>query len=384
MARKTTRRRQSRRSAQLDFAALEITGGLLPTEVVSLIAAGDAGEQDSESYGILKGLKLRDEIARFYQIGLAHWDTFEMNRAGNKSAPISFVQSLLRDCFGFNTLEKSSGKIFEDRSFPVNFAAESGRIPVIVSPLASEESNRLGIDEALDQFGDGSRKRSATQLLQEYLNADDEALWGIVTDGSVLRIMRDNASLTRPAWIEINFEKIFEDGLFPDFSATWLILHASRFGTTGTNPSDCSLERWKEKSRLDGAAAKENLRLGVEAALLELGTGFLKHPANEALRDALQTGELKGQNYYEELLRLIYRLIFLFAAEDRNLLHAPNTSNTVRKAYLGGYSLDRLRDRCTRNGSLDQNVDAWEGMKALFEALNSGQAALGLTALWVV
>ena len=94
MARNTTRRRQSRRSAQLDFAALEITGGLLPTEVVSLIAAGDAGEQDSESYGILKGLKLRDEIARFYQIGLAHWDTFEMNRAGNKSAPISFVQSL--------------------------------------------------------------------------------------------------------------------------------------------------------------------------------------------------------------------------------------------------------------------------------------------------
>ena len=381
MARNTTRRRQSRRSAQLDFAALEITGGLLPTEVVSLIAAGDAGEQDSESYGILKGLKLRDEIARFYQIGLAHWDTFEMNRAGNKSAPISFVQSLLRDCFGFNTLEKSSGKIFEDRSFPVNFAAESGRIPVIVSPLASEESNRLGIDEALDQFGDGSRKRSATQLLQEYLNADDEALWGIVTDGSVLRIMRDNASLTRPAWIEINFEKIFQDGLFPDFSATWLILHASRFGTSGTNPSDCSLERWKEKSRLDGAAAKENLRLGVEAALLELGTGFLKYPANEALRDALQTGELKGQNYYEELLRLIYRLIFLFAAEDRNLLHAPNTSNTVRKAYLGGYSLDRLRDRCTRNGSLDQNVDAWEGMKALFKALNSGQAALGLTAL---
>ena len=46
MARNTTRRRQSRRSAQLDFAALEITGGLLPTEVVSLIAAGDAGEQD--------------------------------------------------------------------------------------------------------------------------------------------------------------------------------------------------------------------------------------------------------------------------------------------------------------------------------------------------
>ena len=322
MARNTTRRRQSRRSAQLDFAALEVVGGLLPTDVVTQIAAGDAGEQSDENYGVIKGLKLRDEIARFYQIGLAHWETFEMNRAGNASAPIGFVQSLLRDCFGFGTLQKSTGKVFSERRFPINFAAESGRVPVIISPAAAEGNNGLGIDEAHEQFGDGTRKRSATQLLQECLNADEEALWGIVCDGNTLRILRDNASLTRPAWIEVNFEKIFQNGLFPDFSATWLILHASRFGSSGTNPSDCSLERWKEKVAWTGAA-KENLRLGVEAALIELGSGFLSHEANANLRQALVDGNLKGQTYYEELLRLIYRLIFLFAAEDRNLLACP-------------------------------------------------------------
>ena len=138
MARNTTRRRQSRRSAQLDFAALEVVGGLLPTDVVTQIAAGDAGEQSDENYGIIKGLKLRDEIARFYQIGLAHWETFEMNRAGNASAPIGFVQSLLRDCFGFSTLQKSTVKVLSERSFPINFAAESGRVPVIISPVAAE------------------------------------------------------------------------------------------------------------------------------------------------------------------------------------------------------------------------------------------------------
>ncbi len=34
-------------------------------------------------------------------------------------------------------------------------------------------------------------------------------------------------------------------------------------------------------------AARDKLRLGVEAALAELGQGFIEHPANSALRQAL-------------------------------------------------------------------------------------------------
>jgi hypothetical protein len=381
MARMTKRRKQSRRSARLDFAAIEVVGGLLPTDVIAQIAAGDASEQSDEKYGVPKGLKLRDEIARFYQIAHAQWEVFEEAKSANASAPIGFVQSLLSECFGFKSLAKASPKTLSERVFPVNFSAENGRIPVIIAPPAPADSRKPGIDEALSQFGDDTRKRSATQLLQEYLNADEDALWGIACDGSVLRILRDNASLTRPAWIEVNFEKIFTEGLFPDFSAVWLLLHASRFGVDGTSPSDCPLERWKERSRLDGAAAKDYLRLGVEAALIELGRGFIQHPYNTELREKFQSGELKRQAYYEELLRLVYRIIFLFAAEDRDLLHAPNTSDTARKAYLGGYSLHRLRERSVRNASLDKNIDAWEGMKSLFNALSSGQPALGLVAL---
>ena len=218
MARLVKRRKQSRRSNRLDFAAIEVSGGLLPTDLIAQIAAGDAANQSDQSYNIPKGLKLRDEIARFYQIALAHWKSFEVAKETNTSAPIGFVQNLLGDCFGFTTLEKSTVKIFLERSFPINFSAESGRIPVVIAPSASTDSRKLGIDEALSQFGDGTRKRSATQLLQEYLNADEDALWGIICDGTTLRLLRDNASLTRPAWIEVNLEKIFSEGLFPDFS----------------------------------------------------------------------------------------------------------------------------------------------------------------------
>ena len=381
MGKPAKRSRQSRRVARLDFAAIEIAGALLPPEIVTRAAAFDMPEQSDEGYGVLPGLKLRDEIARYYQIALAHWERFSAVRDGNVSAPQRFVLDLLTDCFGFANIAETGPVILSDRRFPIRHASHDGRVPIVIAPPAPAESRKAGIDEAIAPFGDETRRRSATQLLQEYLNADEDALWGIASDGCTLRLMRDNVSLTRPAWIEANLEKILTEGLFADFSALWLVIHASRFGAMDASPSDCPLERWRERGRIDGSAAKEKLRLGVEAALIELGAGFLENPANADLRDALITGKLTRQAYYEELLRLVYRLIFLFAAEDRGLLHTPNAPDATRKAYRQGYAVGRLRERCTRNTSLDRHHDAWDGLRALFDALAKGETRLGLAAL---
>ena len=40
-----------------------------------------------------------------------------------------------------------------------------------------------------------------------------------------------------------------------------------------------------------------------------------------ALRERLQDGSLGVNDYFQELLRLVYRLLFLFCAEERDLLH---------------------------------------------------------------
>ena len=39
---------------------------------------------------------------------------------------------------------------------------------------------------------------------------DEGALWGLCSNGVRLRLMRDNASLTRPAYIEADLRRIFE------------------------------------------------------------------------------------------------------------------------------------------------------------------------------
>ena len=56
-------------------------------------------------------------------------------------------------------------------------------MPIVVAPLIDPGQRRTGLDVLHQAFADGPRRRSATLLLQEYLNASDEALWGLATDG---------------------------------------------------------------------------------------------------------------------------------------------------------------------------------------------------------
>ncbi len=77
MAARPIRRRRSRANARLDLAALEIAGALLTPDIVARIAAFDASEQTEAGYGVPPGLKVRDEIARYFRIGEALWSRFE-------------------------------------------------------------------------------------------------------------------------------------------------------------------------------------------------------------------------------------------------------------------------------------------------------------------
>jgi hypothetical protein len=191
--------------------------------------------------------------------------------------------------------------------------------------------------------------------------------------------MRDNASFTRPAYIEVDLGAIFRDEMFADFTAIWLLIHASRFGAEGAPPGDSPLERWREAGQRAGTAARERLRGSVADTLLTLGQGFLD--ANPDLRARLDERTLSMQAWFEQLLRVVYRLIFLAVAEDRDLLLSPGISPAVRSLYLDGYGFAHLRDRSVRRSAHDHHFDAWEGAKIVFRALERGEKLLGLPAL---
>lgn len=102
----------------------------------------------------------------------------------------------------------------------------------------------------------------------------------------------------------------------------------------------------------------------------------------------MRSGELDSQDYYRELLRLVYRLIFLFTAEDRHdegtgreLLLDPAAPDEAAERYRRFYSTVRLRSLAgRRRGS--RHPDLWFGLRRVIEALGSdGATSLALPAL---
>ena len=254
----------------------------------------------------------------------------------------------------------------------VTCIAGGRRVPVIVVP-PSESLERRSPTLSTD------RSRSPMFSLQDYLNEHDEALWGLATNGVYLRLLRDNASLTRPAHIEADLSQIFANEDAASFAALWLLIHRSRFGEAGTPATDCALERWRETGAREGEAARDRLAGQVEVALRVLGSSFLD--ANPSLAARLQSGALSLTVWFNELLRLVYRLIFLMVAEDRNLLHPTNAKRDARTLYIDGYGLAMLRAHCVRGATWDRHYDRYEGMKVVFRALATGEDALALPAL---
>ena len=226
----------------------------------------------------------------------------------------------------------------------------------------------------------GAAGASPHSLVQELLNRSSRHLWAFVSNGLQLRVLRDNASLTRQAFVEFDLETMFADEVFDDFVVLWLTCHQSR--VEATEPADCWLEQWTAAAAEAGTRARDELRSGVEAAIEALGAGFVAHPASSVLRERLRSGELSTFEYYRQLLRLIYRLLFLFVAEDRHLLHPPGAGDAEQRRYARYYSLSHLRTLAGRRRG-GPHPDLWRSLTVVFDGLGrpDGIPELGLPGL---
>lgn len=366
---------RSRKSKGLATGAVSVEGSLIAPAMLARIAAHEADGQKEADYAIPKGLTLRDEIARYFRIGQAQFQSLMAADAPSTSKTVAFTESLLRDVLGFTGVQRVGTRTQDGRQYAVTLEAVGGRVPVVVVPPSDE------LDRASTHLPSDGRKRSAASAIQDWLNANDNALWGFACNGERLRLVRDNSSLTRPAYIEANLRQIFEAEDFAGFTALWLLAHASRFGGDGDVATNSHLERWRDAGSKEGLAARERLRIGVEDALRILGHGLVSHPANDALRVRLDGDALPLNDFFGQLLRTVYRLIFLLAAEDRDLLHPPSASAAARRLYAEGYSLRALRDRSVRRAAWDRYDDKWQGLQITFASLARGEPALGLPGL---
>lgn len=388
----------ARPTTELVYQAIRIEGGLIPANELARLTTlqtPDKTEQTDSHYLIPKGLKLRDEVARYWKIGQTLWTDFQTLRQrkdvdAHQVSVRNFLVPLMRDVLGFTDLIAGATVDASGHTYNIGYAARKGRLPVVLA------GHTQLLDAPTERFGESNpdtgktRRRSPFMLAQEALNASDQSLWAITSNGLSLRILRDNPSLTRPSYIEVDLEALFSEDLYADFTAFWLLAHASRFGAPDAEPDDCPWERWRTAGQEAGVTIRSNLRYQVTEALRALGTGFLSHPANTHLREQLQKHSegLGKQAFFEELLGLVYRLIFLSTVEDRMdsttgrpLIFIPSTSPEVQQRYLSGYSLTWLRERAVRRSSFDTHNDLWQALSITFDSLAIGEPLLGLPAL---
>lgn len=227
----------------------------------------------------------------------------------------------------------------------------------------------------------GAAERAPHALVQELLNRSDEHLWGIVTNGRVLRLLRDSTNLSVQSYVEFDLEAMFDGELFSDFVLLYLMAHQSRVEVRheGGTPSDCWLETWRTEAIATGTRAMELLRDGVQRAIEELGGGFLA--STPQLRERFRANEVSKEAYHAALLQLVYRLLFLFVAEDRDALLSPAASAQTRERYEDYYSTARLRRRARRLGT--RHTDAWQTLQVVIAGLGreEGCRELGLPGL---
>jgi hypothetical protein len=344
------------------FTTIRTEGGVLPADLLQRIAAGDKGLEglDPASYHLVAGEKINEVVNRAWNALTGKWQSFRAvaeklpeGDPGTTATRDRWLLPLFQE-LGYGRLQTAKAIEIDDRSYPVSHGWQNTPIHLV------------GCNVDLDRRTPGVPGATRTTphgLVQELLNRSDASirtgvcphLWAFVSNGKRLRILRDNKSLTRQSYVEFDLESMFEGEVYADFVMLWLLCHQSR--VEGERPEQCWLEKWSRAAQEQGTRALEQLRVGVERAIAALGSGFLAHPENRDLREKLRTGGLGTHDYYRQLLRLVYRLLFLFVAEDRDLLLDPNADEAAKDRYLRFYATGRLRrlaerQRGTRHGDL--------------------------------
>ena len=369
------------RKARQHFTTIRTEGGILPPDILLRVAELDKslGGLTPDEYHLPSGDRINEAISRAWSLLVPAWRSFRKDHltlpTGDTGARLTRDRWLLPlfQQLGYGRLTARGAVRARDREYPISHGWELSPIH-LVGCNTDLDTRTAGVA--------GAAKSSPHSLVQVFLNESEAHRWGFLSNGFRLQVLRDNASLARKSFVEFDLQAMMDGEVYADFRILWLLCHQSRVEPRGGSAIDCWLEKWTKVAQDEGTRALDTLRHGVENAIRILGRGFVSHPANTALKDRLRTGALDQQDYYRQLLRVVYRLLFLFIAEDRGGLLRPDADEAAKSRYLRYYSVDRFRSLVEAGTPGSPHADLWHGLSVVFNALESdGAPSLGLPAL---
>lgn len=365
----------------MNYPSVRIEGAILSPDILDRL--DDSPGQKPQEFGFDHSIKVKDEIVRAWADAQDYWRIFQRKLEALKpdSPATTETRNLwvvpLLGLLGYQLEYQAKGVELNDKNYPISHRI-TNRGQAAVHIIGYREAS--GLDKKPER---ATVRMSAHALVQEYLNLSDQ-VYGLVTNGRLLRLLRDSSRLVKLTYLEFDLDRIFTDGLFADFAVLYRLLHVSRLPSSPETTDQSLVERYHVDSLESGARIRDGLSKAVEQAILSFANGFLTHPGNEELRQTIRSGDLKPDAYYHGLLRLIYRLLFLLVIEERDLVYPASVPSGTRELYNRYYSLQRLRRLSEKRYLADhRHNDLWLSLLAtfrLFEADGPG-SKLGLAPL---
>ncbi|HQU93724.1 MAG TPA: N-6 DNA methylase, partial [Pyrinomonadaceae bacterium] len=355
----------------MNFPSIRIEGAILSPDILERLEDGSTGQKAAD-FGLGKGDKVKDEIARAWADAQDYWRIFSRKlETAKDNATTETRQNWIIPLLGLLKYDiefQKSGTEIHGKNYAISHRVTNrGNTPLHIVGYND--------DAGLDRKSPTSRM-SAHALVQQYLNLADE-LYGVVTNGRVIRLLRDSSRLIKQSYVEFDLDRIFNDGLFADFAIMFRLLHSTRLPHSNDTAAESLLEKYHQDSLDSGARIRDGLSRAVEKAILDFGNGFLADPENTRLREAVAEGRLSAEAYYRNLLRLIYRLLFLMVIEERDLVFTAEVPKDKRRIYQDFYSVQRLRKLSEKRYLADKrHHDLWMALVStfrLFEADGVGE-----------
>lgn len=354
-----------------DSTGITTSGGLISTHFIDAIRQpntnqpGCAPERFAPPYGPPpKPRELEDNMATSWELLREQWDVVRdgLHEMDTPAVRQRWLRHLF-DVLVFDLDYQRADTVVGDIRFPISHRGWKGDAAPPVHTVAPSQ----GLDERPQ--GRGQKAKSPHDTMQAYLIANREDLWGLVTNGIFLRVLRDYHHTYSKGFVEFDLEAIFETGSYADWRALYRMAHASRFvrDAEGSLP----LELFYEQSLASGIQVGTNLRKNVRKAIEVLANGFLQGQHLTRVQD----DEAELQGFYAELMRVIYRVLFLLFAEQRGMMPGRNS------IYAREYSVSNLRERAERGEQhRDVHGDLWEGLKVTFRMVSEGVPSLDVPA----
>lgn len=352
----------------MKFTTIRIEGAILSADILDKIEQGELGGQLAKDFGFETNIKVKDEIVRawadaqdLWRIFKRHRESVSQNATGTSETRKYWITPFLT-LLGYD-VETSKAEILNGKTYAISHRAKN---------LDSFPIHIMGFNDSLDKKREDSGPRmSPHALVQEYVNLT-EHLYAIVTNGIYLRFLRDSSRLIKLSFIEFDLEAMMEEEHYADFAIMYRLLHSSRMPVKIEAGPESLIEKYHQDALDSGSRIRDGLRAAVKFSIESLANGFLKHPANEALREEFQQKTPSAYDYYQLLLRLIYRLLFLMVIEERDLIYPRNADKTKRDIYYNYYSINHLRRLCEK-GYLEEERynDLWISLKNTFRLFES-------------